>query len=119
MFPLCAGLYRCRAPSSEKLVFRWVYKVFQLTVFSLHGSTMVRGATRAAPAGNVDFPLVLQGSPCKIGRAQLLGTAAGPFPRRGRIGDLLVFPMVFSCFMETVFGRFFAPGGSGQKPLFL
>ena len=60
-FPLCASLYRCRAPSSEKLVFHWFYKVFQLTVFLLHGGTMACGATRAAPAGNVDFPLVSQG----------------------------------------------------------
>ena len=116
MFPLCASLYRCRAPSSEKLVFRWFYNVLQLTVFSLHGGTMARGATHAAPAGNVDFPLVSQGSVCKIARAQLLGRAAGPFPRRGRIGDLLVFPMVSSCFMETVFCRF-SPGGPGQTPL--
>ena len=119
MFPLCASLYRCRAPFSERLIFRWFYKVFQLTVFSLHGSTMVHGATHAAPAENVGFPLVLQGYPCKIARAQLLGTAAEPLPRRGRIGDLLVFPMVFACFMETVFCRFFSPGGPGQKPLFL
>ena len=55
---------------------------------------MVRGGTHAAPAGNVGFPLVSQGPPCKIAHAQLLGTAAEPLPRRGRIGDLLVFPMV-------------------------
>ena len=119
MFPLCASLYRCRAPSPEKIVFIGFYQVFQLTVFSLHAGTMACGATHAAPAENVDFPLVLQGSPCKIAHAQLLGTAAGPFPRRGRIGDLLVFPMLFACFMETVFRRFFSPGGPGQKPLFL
>ena len=95
-----------------KVGFHWFYNVFQLTVFSLRGSTMVRGATHAAPAGNVDFPLVLHCSPCEIARAQLLGTAAGPFPRRGRMGDLLVFPMVFGCFMETVFGRFFFARGS-------
>ena len=118
MFSLCASLYRCRAPSSEKLVFRWFYKVFRLTVFSLHGSTMVRGATHAAPAGNVDSPLVLQGSPCKIANAQLLGIAAGPFPRRGRIGDLLVFPMLFGCFMETVFCRFFRPGVRARNRCF-
>ena len=102
-----------------KAGFRWFYKVFQLTVFSLHGGTMARGATRAAPAGNVDFPLVLQGSASEIARAQLLGTAAGPFPRRGRIGDLLVFPMVFACFMETVFCRFFARGSGPETVVFI
>ena len=76
---------------------------------------MARGATRAAPAGNVDFPLVLQGSPCRIARAQLSGTAAGPFPRRGRIGDLLVFPMVSGCFTETVFRRYFFAHRSGPE----
>ena len=80
---------------------------------------MVRGATHAAPAGNVDFPLVLQGSGCKIASAQLSGTAAGPFPRRGRIGDLLVFPMGFTCFMETVFGRFFARGSRPETVVFI
>ena len=117
MSPLCASLYRCRATSSEKLISYWFHTVFQLTVFSLHGSTMACGPTRAAPAGNVDFPLVLQGPASEIARAQLLGTAVGPFPRRGRIGDLLVFPKVFTCFMETVFCRIFFARGSGPETI--
>ena len=80
---------------------------------------MARGTTQAASAGDAGFSLGLQGFPCGTTPAQLGGAVAGPFPRRSRLCDFLVFPMVFGCFMETVLTVFFWPGGSGQKPWFL
>ena len=39
--------------------FRWFYKVFRFTVFSLSRGTVAHGATYAAPMGKACFPLVL------------------------------------------------------------
>ena len=79
-------------------VFHWVYKGIQSTMFVLTRDTIVHGVTHAAPMRNVDFPLVLQGFPCRTACAQLGDAAAGLFPQRCHLAISARFPMGFDDF---------------------
>ena len=85
-------------------VSRWVYKVFQSTVFVLTRSTVVHGATHAAPMGNVVFRWFY-----KDPLAELPVPSWGIRQQDCFLGDatlrvLLVSPMFFDDFWATVFG---------------
>ena len=100
----------CRHTGS--MVFRWVYKVFWLTVFVLTRGTGAHGGRHASPTGNVGFPLGLQGFPCRIACARLGGAAAGPCPQRSHFRRFACYPMVSGDSWFTVFVRFFLAGRS-------